>query len=195
MTDTSLTLLPPNASTLARRVAASGFSTPTGIVPKLWNADTCPAELLYILAWAESVDDWDASWSDARKRAVIKASRAIHRIKGTPAAIKNALTARGQSDAIVLERYDSWVRDGSNSYDGTREHGGSLSWAVYKIILKQPITIDQAEAIEVSIKQVTRNCCHLVGFDFSQAALRHNGTANRDGSYTRGVINSTKVST
>lgn len=182
-------LLPPNSTPLERNIAASAGEAPVGIVPTLWNADTCPAHLLHVLAWAESVDDWDATWSIDRKRAVIKESRAIHRLKGTPSAIKRALAVRGQPDAVLLERYDNWKRDGSNDHDGTREHGGGLRWAVFKVILMRPITQDQAIAILTTIAQVTRNCCHLIGFDFTQAALRHNGNARRDGSYTRGLIN------
>lgn len=184
-----VSLLPPNATVLERRIAESASTMPAGIVPALWNAATCPADQLHVLAWAESVDDWDPIWSEDRKRAVIAESRNVHRLKGTPAAIKRALAVRGQPDAVILERYDNWKRDGSSDHDGTRQHGGGLRWAVYKVILKRPITLDQAASIQTTIAQVTRNCCHLVGFDFSQAALRHDGTARRDGSFTRGLIN------
>jgi len=182
------TLLPPNATPLERRLTASGFAGAAGIVPTLWHPATCPARLLPWLAWAESVDDWNEEWSEERKRAVIAASRAVHRLKGTPAAIRQALAARGQEDAVIIERYDNWKFDGSSLYDGTRQYGGSLNWAVYKVILKRPITLDQAQALQQTIAGVTRNCCHLVGFDYQQAALRYNATARYDGSYTHGLI-------
>jgi len=192
---TAPSLLPPNATPLEKRIAGSGFAAPAQIVPTLWDADTCPAALLPWLAWAESVDDWNAEWSEERQRAVIKASRAVHRLKGTPAAIKQALSARGQPDAEVIERYDNWKYDGSCLHDGTREYGGSLTWAVYKIILKRPLTQDQALLLEDSIKAVSRNCCQLAGFDYRQAAVRYNSTARYDGSYTHGLINTTREST
>ena len=182
-------LLPPNATALEKRTAASGFVTPSGIVPTLWNPDTCPATLLPWLAWAESVDEWDDAWAEQRKRDVIKVSRAIHRMKGTPAAIRRALTALGQPDAELIERFDLWRRDGSNTRSGIREHGGGLDWAVFKVILKRPVTLDQAAQIQKSIAAVTRNCCYLAGFDYKQAALRHNKQVTRNGSYTRGLIN------
>jgi phage tail P2-like protein len=182
-------LLPPNATVLERRIAASGFVTPSGRVPTLWNADTCPAALLPWLAWAESVDEWDDTWAEQRKRDVIKASRAIHRMKGTPAAIRRALAALGQPDAELIERFDLWRRDGTSTRNAVRQHGGGQDWAVFKVILQRPITQDQATLLQRSIAAVTRNCCHLVGFDYKQAALRHNKQATRNGSYTRGLIN------
>lgn len=192
---TAPSLLPPNATVLEKRIAASGFAPPTALIPSLWDADTCPEALLPWLGWAESVDDWNTEWSEDRQRAVIKSSRAVHRIKGTPAAIKQALAARGQADAEVIERYDNWKYDGNSLHDGTREYGGSLTWAVYKIILKHPITQDQATELENSIISVTRNCCRLAGFDYRQAAIRYNATARYDGSYTHGLINTTREST
>jgi len=184
-----MSLLPPNATPLEQRIAASASPAPAGLVPTLWDPATCPAHLLHVLAWAESVDDWDPTWPEGVQRAVIAASRAVHRRKGTPAAIKQALAARGQPDAVVLERFDNWQYDGSSAYNGVRQHGGSLNWAVYKILLKRPITLDQAAALQLAISQVTRNCCHLIGIDYSQAALRHNGAGRYDGSYTHGLIN------
>ncbi len=65
------------------------------LVRDSWNPATCPAELLPWLAWAFSVDIWDTSWTDAQKRAAINASVAVHRHKGTPAAMKTALDALG----------------------------------------------------------------------------------------------------
>lgn len=172
-TGNTASLLPPNATALERRLAGSGFATPAGLVPGLWNADTCPAALLPWLAWAESVDDWNPAWSEERQRAVIQTSRAVHRLKGTVAAIKQALIARGQPDAEVVER----TRPDTN-------------WAIYKIILRQPITISQARELRASVVAVARNCCLLDGFDYVQAALLHNNFAHRNGSYTRGYINS-----
>lgn len=59
----------------------------------VWNPDTCPAPLLAWLAWAFSVDQWDNSWTDAQKRALIKSSVETHRRKGTIGAVRGALAA------------------------------------------------------------------------------------------------------
>lgn len=191
-------LLPPNATPLERRAAQAlawdvSSRMPADLIPTLWNPDTCPADLLHILAWAESVDTWDATWPEERKRAVIKESRAIHRQKGTPAAIRRVLSALGQPDAEIMERCDIWQRDGTQFRNGRREHGGSLSWARFKVFLRRPVTIDQARQIRSAIVQVTRNCCHLAELNFNEAAIRHNGTAVRDGQYTRGIISDRSI--
>ena len=61
----------------------------------VWNPATCPSHILPWLAWAMSVDNWDANWSDEQKRATIAASVAVHRVKGTIGALNKALGAVG----------------------------------------------------------------------------------------------------
>lgn len=92
-------LLPPNATgperSLALATARLGtISTP---IRSLWNPNTCPENLLPWLAWATSVDEWDANWTTATKRNVIKNSAEIHRKKGTVAAVRALLNSFGIS--------------------------------------------------------------------------------------------------
>lgn len=47
------------------------------------------------LAWERSVDDWEISWSEEQKRAVIKASYNVHCHKGTIGGLEAALGALG----------------------------------------------------------------------------------------------------
>lgn len=88
-------LLPPNRSPLEARVAASHPLALPVPLRSLYNPETCPAELLPFLAWAFSVDVWEADWPDATKRRVIAESFAVHRIKGTRLAVEKALAAMG----------------------------------------------------------------------------------------------------
>ncbi len=103
------TLLPPNATPQTRaleQVMAApklGLDQPIGT---LWNPETCPEALLPWLAWALSVDDWEAGWSEARQRKVIAASINVHRHKGTLAGAKAALAAMGYGSAQVTEAKD-----------------------------------------------------------------------------------------
>lgn len=60
-------------------------------IRSLWNPDTCPADVLPWLAWAFSVDQWDAAWTIEQKRAVVAASIDIHKRKGTPRAVKEII--------------------------------------------------------------------------------------------------------
>ncbi|UOV84367.1 phage tail protein I [Klebsiella pneumoniae] len=90
-------LLPNNATPLEAALAEaiariSDVPTPARDV---WNPDTCQANLLPWLAWAFSVDEWDADWSEAQKRAAIKAAVPVQRYKGTIGAVREALAALG----------------------------------------------------------------------------------------------------
>ncbi|GLR13264.1 hypothetical protein GCM10007907_20540 [Chitinimonas prasina] len=86
----SARLLPPNSTPLERALANV---LPSGLDPeglrKLWNADACPAAFLPFLAWAMSVDGWDAATTEAQQRALIRGSAALHRRKGTVWAIRH----------------------------------------------------------------------------------------------------------
>lgn len=73
------------------------------IVPlrDLYNADTCPVHLLPHLAWAWSVDRWDYRWTEATKRAAIKASYYIHAHKGTIGALRRVVEPLGYLIEII----------------------------------------------------------------------------------------------
>ena len=184
-----MSLLPKNTTSLERALEQSltAFNHDQ-LVPTLWNGNTCPTHMLPWLAWALSVDDWETDWSVGKKRAAINESIDIHEQKGTPAAILRALSIRGQPDAILIERSDFIKHNGEAIRNGYRKRGGPGRWATFRIILQRPITIDQSQSILRMIKSVKRNCCWLTNMDFTAAALRHNGFATRDGSYTRGLI-------
>lgn len=188
------TLLPPSSTPLERaldQTAAVRLSALPSVVASLWNADTCPAPLLPYLAWAMSVDEWNDGWGVDKKRAVIKESRYIHQHKGTLSAIKRALTAIGQPGATVIERGNYIRHNGAALRDGTHTRAGSGGWASYRVILTQPVTIDMAQQIKRLLAAVQRNCIVLTAIDYKQAALRHNGAATRNATYTRGVVDTT----
>ncbi len=184
-----MTLLPKNTTPLERALekVLTSYENEKQI-PNLWNAQTCPKNLLPWLAWANSVDDWETDWSEQKKRAAIEESIPIHERKGTPQAVLDALAIRGQSDAILIERANYIKHNGEATRNGLRRRGGPTQWATFRIILQRPITIDQSQAILRMIASVKRNCCHLVDLDFTEAAIRHNGFATRNGAYTRGLI-------
>lgn len=88
-------LLPPNATTQERALSetTARIADVPVVVREMWNPDACPAGLLAWLAWAFSVDEWDAAWTDAQKRETIKSAVAVHRYKGTIGAVREALKA------------------------------------------------------------------------------------------------------
>jgi len=97
------TLLPPSASELentAAEIFAQRANLPVRI-GDLWNPDACPAEQLPWLAWALSVDRWFPDWTETQRRQAIAASYEVHRHKGTPAAVKAALSVLGHPTQLM----------------------------------------------------------------------------------------------
>lgn len=110
-------LLPPAQTQLE---AALGRSMPPeGLTPEviatLWNPATCPAPLLPWLAWALSVDEWDAEWSEEVQRAVCAASFTIHRRKGTVGAVRRVLQAIN-ADVTLVEGWQEQPRGAPHSF-------------------------------------------------------------------------------
>lgn len=182
-------VLPPNSTAFEEALKEAAFLAIEVPVPvdTLWSAERIPAALLPFLAWALSVDDWDPEWTDERKRAVVSASFAVHRRKGTPWAVKAALAAAGYGTATLIEHTDAAVFDGAVPRDGTRTRAAADHWAEYRVILDRPMTIAQAEAVRRILSTVAPARCHLKVLDYTRAASIYNATVPRDGSYRRGI--------
>lgn len=90
-------LLPPN-STVFEHAFEDAFSRVSDVPTpaRIFNDPLeAPEVVLPWLAWEKSVDDWDISWSEEQKRAVIKASYNVHCHKGTIGGLEAALGALG----------------------------------------------------------------------------------------------------
>lgn len=87
------TLLPPASTALEKALeqVALGLTDIPTPVRDIWSPATCPIELLPWLAWGLSIDIWDSSWSEARKRAAVADAIAFQRRKGTPASLRTVL--------------------------------------------------------------------------------------------------------
>jgi phage tail P2-like protein len=147
-------LLPSNSTPLERALEA-GFYERT-IVPlrTLYNPDTCPVHLLPHLAWAWSVDRWDYRWSEATKRAAIKASYYIHAHKGTIGALRRVVEPLG-----YLIEITEWFNTVPEGTPGT--------FALKVGVLDTGITEEMYQELERLIddaKPVTR---HLTGLAIS----------------------------
>ncbi|WP_122604256.1 phage tail protein I [Pseudomonas viridiflava] len=97
-------LLPLNSTSLERAIEAATDETTQIPLRTLYNPQTCPAHLLYHLAWAWSVDRWDEEWSEPVKRAAIAASFYIHEHKGTIGAIRRVVEPLG----YLIEVMEWW---------------------------------------------------------------------------------------
>lgn len=87
-------ILPPHFAELEKvldRAGGTRLALLSNQDTDFWNPDLCPEPYLPLLAWAHSVDYWDSSWPVHLKRNVIREAPGLHRIKGTKAAVLNAL--------------------------------------------------------------------------------------------------------
>ncbi len=83
-------------------------------IADLWNPWRCPEHVLPFLAWAVSVDVWNPQWSVEQKRSAVAAAPQLHRIKGTPKAVKMALTQLG-----LDYEYSEWHEQTPQGEPGT----------------------------------------------------------------------------
>jgi phage tail P2-like protein len=105
-------LLPANSTAAERALAeaTARISDVPTMSRQVWSPADCPSELLPWLAWAFSVDDWDANWTDAQKRGAIASSAAVHRHKGTIGAVVKALAGLGFD--VQLQEWFNQVPEG-----------------------------------------------------------------------------------
>ena len=89
------TLLPLNHTPLEYALQAAADEDLKVSLRTLYNPDTCPAHLLYQLAWAWSVDRWDDRWSESIKRSVIRSAFFVHAHKGTLGALRRVVEPFG----------------------------------------------------------------------------------------------------
>jgi len=147
-------LLPLNSTQLERAMEAAFFEKTIVPLRDLYNADTCPVHLLPHLAWAWSVDRWDYRWSEATKRAAIKASFYIHKHKGTIGALRRVVEPLGYLIEII-----EWFKTVPEGVPGT--------FALKVGVLDTGITEEMYQELERLIddaKPVTR---HLTGLAIS----------------------------
>lgn len=81
-----VSLLPYNHTAFERAFSLAYMDQPrlpVDVIATLYDPWTCPAHLLPYLAWAFSVDLWKDDWTEEKKRSVIAATPALHRLKGT----------------------------------------------------------------------------------------------------------------
>lgn len=182
-------VLPANATGLElalEQTVRDAVSLPISI-GTLWNPDTCPEEYLLWLAWALSVDFWDARWSVETKREVLRDTVKLHRIKGTLASVKQALAAAGYGDARVVEHYANELYDDSRTYDGSFNYAIADHWAEYRVFLSRPISFEQADQVREILKTVAPVRCHLKALSFEEVLNLYDNTITYDGTFPYGV--------
>lgn len=127
--------------------------------------------------------------NETNQRNLLKRAIALHRLKGTPAGVKQAIAETGFGVAEIVEN------PGILSYDGVRYYNGHFTygpegneWAEYILIMSRPVTNDQVQLLRALCEEFAPARCHLKLIDYTEAALRYDGTKFYNGFYNHGVI-------
>ena len=150
-------LLPGNSTPLERQAAVALAQIQRVPIPLrlLWNPDLCPVAVLPYLAWSFSVDRWDSTWSEATKRAAIRAAYFIHSRKGTVGALRRVVEPLGYLIEIV-----EWWQDVPEGVPGT-----------FKLrigVLDTGITEEMYQELTFLIDDAKPRSRHLTGLAISQ---------------------------
>lgn len=149
--------LPPNSTKLEKNVAsanAAAFDLPS--MRLVQDFDQVPEDFLPVLAWQESVDYWDPKLATSLKRELIKKSRTQHKIKGTPAAVKQALLPFGYEVKLT-----EWFKQVPQGTPGTFALeidliGRELNEEIFKEV-NRLVADSKAASRQVSNLQITTN--------------------------------------
>lgn len=115
MFDAKSSLLPPTATPVAKALDILEerlFNLPVQMISK--DPATVDVRLLDHLAWELSAEVWDMGWPEEVKRNVIAVSAEVHKYKGTPYAIKTAMSVFGVDVELV-----EWWQEGGSGIPGT----------------------------------------------------------------------------
>ncbi|UTH73342.1 phage tail protein I [Chromobacterium sp. IIBBL 290-4] len=182
-------LLPPNRTPLEAALAdACELALDPSPIRGLADSARCPAALLPWLAWSRSVENLDAAATEEQQRALIASSVAVHRRKGTPAAVRQVFRDLDLGEVRISEGNHRWLADGSMTADGFPTAGDPMGWPEYRVQIDKVLSLEQAAAARKILNDVAPARSVLWGLDFTGATLIANGYASANGAYTAGVI-------
>lgn len=92
-----------------------------------------PEDVLDLIAWQLHVDGYEASQTYETKRRMVYRSLMLHRHKGTPWAVAEALRSIGYADARIIEGGGICRYDGEILYNGTDSHASGNRWALFDV--------------------------------------------------------------
>ncbi|MBC3479956.1 phage tail protein I [Pseudomonas sp. SWRI77] len=89
-----MSLLPHNATLLERSLERAGeLGVDPEIIRGVADSARCPPSFLPWLGWALKVEGWEAAYTDAQRRELIREAIPVHKTKGTVGAIRRVLKA------------------------------------------------------------------------------------------------------
>lgn len=119
----------------------------------IYIIDRVDAAALPSLARQFNVDGfkgWDLCQTEQDRRDLIKRAIELHKTKGTPFAIKQALRSIGFYDAEIIEGLETYY-NGAFTYDGTVFYDGG-GWAYFSVI----ITVGDKDVVNLSSVNLIR---------------------------------------
>lgn len=131
-------------------------------------------------------DGWVLAESEDARRAMIKTAIEMHRYKGTPWAIRAVIRSLGFGEVELIEHIGRLNYDGERRYNNLFVYGDASKWAVYRVLLQQPITNDQAQMLRRTLEAIAPARCHLASIEYTAVPIRYNRTAIYDNSYNYG---------
>jgi phage tail P2-like protein len=148
-------------------------------INRMYLIDSVNAGALYWLAKQFDVLGYKGWWqadTEEKKRALIRRAIELHRYKGTPWAVKEAIRSLGYTDVIIQERVglNDGYYNGLFDYDASHTYGdsGIGEWATFRVIIGLDAFgggISQQQLVElIAIINEYKNVrSHLVGISFT----------------------------
>jgi len=110
-------------------------------------------------------EGWRLTTTEAQRRALLASAVELHRHKGTPWAIREALKAVGFNDLEINERLASNRYDGAVTFSGAETYA-AYGWAQFRVVADagddQPITAEQTALIVETVTAWKPARSHLV---------------------------------
>jgi len=137
--------------------------------------DNAPAEALPALAVQFNVlgyKGWKFATTDAMKRDLLKKAIEIHRYKGTPWSIEEALKTIGVTGTIGIQEGIYYFYDGFKIHDGTITYGGN-GWAIFRVLISAVnltnFNVDDLKKIILEYKNVRSHLEDVsLAYDFAE---------------------------
>lgn len=137
----------------------------------MYIIDTTDVDALPFLAeqfHVMGIEGWTLAVTEQDKRTLIKKAIELHRFKGTPWAVKNALSAVGFGDVTIVEGI-GFDYNGQVDYDGSNTYSGG-NWATFRIKIElpndRPMTAAELANMLALIFEYKNVRSHLVDISF-----------------------------
>nr|WP_272888928.1 phage tail protein I [Stutzerimonas stutzeri] len=180
-----MSLLPPNGTPLERAISDAVRPDLPVELGRLWNPWRCPEHLLPYLAWAlhlGETEGWALAVSTDQQRALIARSIALHRRKGTPWSIREAMKMGGFNDLELHERLPVARYDAAIAYTGADTYS-AYGWAQFRAVAdvgdSQGISGAQTRRIIDIIEEFKPQRSHLVGLQYRASTSDQVASADR----------------